>query len=239
LPFAHGSRARVYVNGYDLTGYLKSFSSGGQADVLEATVFSKREKEYVPGLKDGSLSAEGLFDGDTGAVDETVAAALGSSSSLWLWFPQGESAVGSDGYGFDAIATAYEVSTPVEDLAAITVEAQSRIGRERVKSLHPLSQETAGTNGTTIDNGAASSDGAVAVLQVTAISGTSPTLDVTVQHSPDGTTWTDLIAFTQVSAAHQAERKTVTGSVDQHVRAIWTLGGTNPAATFTVAFGRN
>lgn len=40
----------------------------------------------------------------------------------------------------------------------------------------------------------------VGVLSVTTITGTSPTLDITIQHSSDGVTWVTLIAFTQLVA---------------------------------------
>ena len=238
MAFGHGSRSKVYVNGYDLTGYLKSFSSSGQADTHETTTFGKTAKEYIAGLKDATLSAEGLLDGATDAIDQVLAAALGGASSIWNWYLQGDAVVGDDGYGFDAIETSYEIETPVEDVASISVEAQSKVGRERVKSLHPLGQETASGNSTVVDNGAATTNGGVAYLQVPALAGTAPTLDVKIQHSADNVTYTDLIVFTQVTAGRKAERKAVTGTVNRYVKAVWTLAGTGPTATFHVAFGR-
>ncbi len=65
-------------------------------------------------------------------------------------------------------------------------------------------------------------------LAVTAVGGTSPTLDVTIQHSPDNSTWATLgTAFTQKVGAG-TERKILTG-VDRFVRAHCVVGGTGGA----------
>lgn len=70
-------------------------------------------------------------------------------------------------------------------------------------------------------------------LAVTAASGTNPTLDVEIQTSPDGSTWTAVASFTQ---------KTTTGSqhklfapLDRYVRAACTIGGTLPSFTFSLS----
>jgi hypothetical protein len=80
-----------------------------------------------------------------------------------------------------------------------------------------------------------------AQLVVTAASGTTPTLDVTWQHSIDGgTTWYTVAAFTQRTATGQelkaeAEVEAATAEVyGDCFRAIWTIGGTTPSFTFAV-----
>jgi len=241
LAFKHGSKARVYANGYDLSAYLKNFSVSGEAETHDVTTFTATAKKYIPGLKDATLSADGVYDGDTGGIDEIMQAALGQDKSIWTYFPQGEVAVGDAGYGFDAIENSYEIETPVDDVAVVSAEAQSKVGQERVLTYHPLSQETANGNSTSIDNGSSSTAGGIGYLQVVDLSGTSPTLDVTIQHSDDdGVTdpWSAVCTFTQVTAAHSSERKEITGTVKRYTRAVWTLGGTSPSATFSVAFGR-
>lgn len=79
-----------------------------------------------------------------------------------------------------------------------------------------------------------------ASLVVSAASGTNPTLDVVVQHSIDGTTWFDLITFTQrTSAANEIksvseEQGTTVTAIGDRLRAKWTVGGTTPSFTFKV-----
>jgi hypothetical protein len=102
-----------------------------------------------------------------------------------------------------------------------------------------LRTDTAATNGTTVDDTAGTSFGAQAYLQVTAFTGTDVT--VKVQHSTDGSTWTDLVAFTPTTAAHIGQRATVSNStsVNRYVRAATVTTGGFTSVTFAVAFMRN
>lgn len=74
---------------------------------------------------------------------------------------------------------------------------------------------------------------AVAHLAVSAHSGTSPTLDVKFQDSPDGVNWTDVPsgAFTQVTSANAVTRLAL-ANVGPKLRAVQTLGGTTPSYTY-------
>lgn len=73
----------------------------------------------------------------------------------------------------------------------------------------------------------------IATLDVTAASGTSPTLDVKLQHSPDGSKWSDLgTAFAQKTAAGR-EVKVFT-QFHRFVKVVYTIGGTSPSFTFSV-----
>lgn len=71
---------------------------------------------------------------------------------------------------------------------------------------------------------------------VTAASGTTPTLDLSVEWSSDGgTTWytaDPVDTFTQITAATaRVKRFTVKGT---EYRVRWTVGGTTPSFTFAV-----
>lgn len=70
-------------------------------------------------------------------------------------------------------------------------------------------------------------------LAVTAASGTTPTLDVVVETSLDGTTWRSLGAFTQKTIV-ASERKSFSG-VDRYIRANATVAGTTPSFTYSIA----
>lgn len=70
-------------------------------------------------------------------------------------------------------------------------------------------------------------------LDVTAASGTAPTLDVVIETSADGSTgWTSVGSFAQATAVG-SERKAFTG-LNNYVRANYTIGGTTPSFDFTV-----
>lgn len=69
-------------------------------------------------------------------------------------------------------------------------------------------------------------------LDVTDASGETPTLDVEVQTSFDGTNWRALGSFAQ-RTTEASERKSFSGA-DRFVRVSYTLGGTDPAFSFSV-----
>ncbi len=97
-------------------------------------------------------------------------------------------------------------------------------------NLSPAAAVTATANGSSVllgDRGTLR-----LLLNVTAASGTTPTLDVAIQTSFDGSTWRAVAAFAQKTTTG-TERKSFTG-IDRYVRATYTVGGTTPSFTFTV-----
>ena len=77
---------------------------------------------------------------------------------------------------------------------------------------------------------------AVAYLDVTAASGTSPTLDITIEESIDGSTWFDSgFAFTQVTATEK-QKLLIDNLGGLFYRANCTIAGTSPSFTFTLDF---
>jgi hypothetical protein len=79
------------------------------------------------------------------------------------------------------------------------------------------------------------------VLEVGAVSGTSPTLNVKIQESADGTTWTDVPGanFSQVTGSNQSQIIRIEGlgtSRKRYLRASASVGGTSPSFTAAVEF---
>lgn len=80
----------------------------------------------------------------------------------------------------------------------------------------------------------------VAQISCGTVTGTSPTLDVTIQQSLDGTNWSTLIAFTQITSSNAVELKYAASSADyakpllNYVRCAITVGGTDTPTFNTV-----
>lgn len=68
---------------------------------------------------------------------------------------------------------------------------------------------------------------------VTAVGGTTPSLTVIIEHSPDGQAWTTHTTFTAATAAN-TERKVISG-LDRFVRARWTISGAGATVTWGLA----
>lgn len=76
---------------------------------------------------------------------------------------------------------------------------------------------------------------AQARLTITASGGTSPQLVLTVQDSPDGSTWTTRDTFPTQTGTATVTRALPAG-LDTYQRVAWTITGTTPSFTFSVQF---
>ena len=70
------------------------------------------------------------------------------------------------------------------------------------------------------------------LLDITAVSGTSPSLTVTVETSADGANWFAHTAFTAKTAAGKDVLKLA--NVGSYVRVSYAISGTSPSFTFSV-----
>lgn len=106
-------------------------------------------------------------------------------------------------------------------------------------TLHAANAETASGTGTSVDlwTAAAGSDTLLPRscvemdLDVTSVSGTTPALAVTIEHSRDGTNWSTLLTLDSVTAVGHVQRS-IAGA-HRYVRARWTVTGTTPSFTFS------
>ena len=72
-----------------------------------------------------------------------------------------------------------------------------------------------------------------AQLECTAASGTTPTLDVVIEDTIDGTNFNTIGTFAELGAAGR-EAIEIPGPFSDKVRARWTITGTTPSFTFAV-----
>jgi hypothetical protein len=91
--------------------------------------------------------------------------------------------------------------------------------------VQPAEDHTVTWTGAMVDNGAASANGGTAVQQVTARSG-SANLVGKLQHSPDNTTYTDLVTFVNVTSAPNQQSVTVAGTIQRYLKYVGTIAGT-------------
>src|SRR6476646_2890850 len=71
-----------------------------------------------------------------------------------------------------------------------------------------------------------------AFLNITTVSGTSPTLVVKFQDSADGTNWVDVASGVFSSQNATGINSLVLSNVGPYLRAVQTVGGTTPSFTF-------
>lgn len=113
-------------------------------------------------------------------------------------------------------------------------------------TLHASSTETSSSNSSDYDTEGIKD--AIIFLDITAASGTSPTLDIDIKgKDPVGGDYTTLCSFAQKSSTGEAIVALGTGAsntgetddawenpLPKTIRAEWTIGGTNPSFTFSL-----
>jgi hypothetical protein len=101
---------------------------------------------------------------------------------------------------------------------------------------HPTAARTATGQTSGIDLQAYDGD-VVFLLDSAAGSGTSPTLDVTIEDSADNSSFAAIsgAAFTQVTGTASAQKLVINkDSARRYVRVKYTIGGSSPSFTFSV-----
>lgn len=235
----HGKDTKVLIGTLDASPYFTGYDSDGSVESAETTTFGAQRKTRMAGQGDGSASLQGLWDGSVSAIDERLSAALGIDTILTAG-RTGLDAIGARAELLKALTANYQRTSPVGGVCTISASLEGNGGLDNGVCLHPLGAETATGNSASHDHGAATSNGGVAHLHVTAKAGTAPTLAVKVQHSADDAVWVDLATFATLNDALGVERVEVAAgtTVNRHTRATRTIGGTTPSWTHAVAFAR-
>jgi len=96
---------------------------------------------------------------------------------------------------------------------------------------HDAAALTATGNSSSLDVKKTDVNGVVVKVVVTAVSGTTPTLDLKVQESDDNSTWKDLVTFDQITSTGRWSR--LVQSKRRYLRLARTVGGTTPSFTVT------
>ena len=234
--FSHGKDAVVLLDNTNLSTTLSDVSVSLTSDVAETSTFSTSSKTYVSGLKDGTATASGFFETSSPDSDAEFLAQLGSTGSAFSIAPTGYTRGNPATLG-SVIETSYDRSADVGGVVSIAVAFQFSDDFFDGKSLVAPAAFTTTSTETSVDFGAAGTNGGGAVLHVTAASGTSPTLDAKIQTSADNVSFSDYITFAQKTAVG-SEFKTSTSNPARYARAVLTIGGSSPSFTVAISFGQ-
>lgn len=244
--FIHGKDTAVYVDEFDLTTYMTASTTTTQNEVAETTAYASSAKSYILGLRSGTISANGLWSGDTDGSDEELQAIIGSAALVTI--REGSAAIGGRAVLARVNETNYTITNPVADISAISCEFECTPGSvsNLTFALAQGVQLTAGASIahgslgalSSVDNSASSANGAAATLHVPTNTVNGNTT-IKVQHSANDSSWADLISFTAVgSSAKTSEIKAVSGTVNRYLRVTASTAGSSGSITFMVAAAR-
>ena len=124
MAVMHGKNAKLYFRTgatmRDLSSYLTKGGIARKADVAEVSPLGTNDKQFLNGMREGTLALDGYFDP---TVDGWLAGEFGGTAEAFRYFPQG-SATGRVYYSGSAILTSYNVDTDTGDVGKITGELQ-------------------------------------------------------------------------------------------------------------------
>jgi len=218
--------ALTMLGGRNISGDLTTVTVSRMVETPESTTHGSNTRQRLPGgIKDWSVALTGLFNDNTGALEQQMDSLMGGSGIIGV-FPHGPSSACCAGYEGVSLESEYSIESPVDGVVSLTATWSGSGDCDRTILLMPLS--ACSTNGSvassSYDYGGSRAGTLTGYLRCTAASGTEELLDVIIQHSADDSAWTNLITFTQVTAGSVVERKEVT-SASQYVRAKITIAG--------------
>lgn len=235
--------AEIAVGALRLTTRSNRLTSTPAAAQLDATTFgSGGWREMIGGLKTHTLEVGGLYDAspvDTGALafDSDLFANLGGSQVPVTIAPN--QAAGSVAYVGGVREGALSLFGPVGDIAPFTARyvGDGVLGRGALLA-SAASTVTATGTGSAVQLGAtASGQSLLAAIHITAITGTTPAVTVTIQRDDNSsftsaTTVASIGPVSTVAAATASLTVTAGPITDDYYRAVWTITGTNPVVRF-------
>ena len=228
--------AIVVYDGRNLSGELSQVGFEVAVTTPENTTFGNNSIRRLPGIIDISAAHSGYFSSDAigDSVDADLFAKIGAADGLMSFSPDGGQET-EIAYNFKTQAATYAPGASHGEVFAFALNVNGSGALVRGQVMKNAAQ--AGTaNGTSIQVGAATAlETITSIVHATAVSGTNPTLDVTVESddAADMVGSTLRLTHPQVTAVG-ANRQTLVGAVtDTWWRMVFTIGGTD-TPTFTV-----
>lgn len=217
--FDHGRSTKVWVDGWDLSAYLRTATAPYNAGELDTTTYGNNgEKSFQKDNSDSTISLGGFWR-DT--VSEPVETILNAASVITI-APAG-AVLNNPARLAYVFGTKTETPSDAGDLIQQSADYRARggVGRGRLIRV-PGAPVSAGGNGTSTDFSAASLNYWSASLHLLAID--AGTFTGTLQHSADNTTWVAAGVFTALTAKGGAYLSG-SGRLERYRRIIWTFAG--------------
>lgn len=240
--------------GYDTEWGIEQFlfsaqgndlSHGRKADEIPTDGFGTRVHNSMPGMLSGKLDIKGLATLDRGTLNWWLNQWQGRKSPVNSWFALEGLALLAPITTQPSSVMDNSITAKLKDAVDFSLSLSARGAFE--DGIIALSPETllTGASGTgpLIDDSTftgPTTSGAVGVLHMWGWdAGTSPSTTVTIEHSPDGVTWTSLISFAPMSAVGSQRISVNVGlTINQKIQAIWTNSGSPTDAQVLVSFAR-
>jgi hypothetical protein len=231
-----GLTDRFYIGGRDLSGDVSAVDTiASRKAVLDTPVIESAGMVRLAGHGDGEISFSSWFDDGTVLGHATLSTL--PTTDVTVLYTRG-TAADAPAAGLVAKQINYDGSKSQDKALALTTQCLGQgNGLEwGVLLTAGLITHSSAVSNSDKDDGASSTNGLAAYLQMVDINSGTPT--VKIEDSTDGSSWADLVSFTAVAngAEPAAERVTVSGNVNRYLRITST--GTFNNAKFILAYRR-
>jgi len=220
-----GLGQQIFVHGYDLSGDVATIDNAGSPrNLLDITAINAPANERLVGLSDGNISVSSWFN-DSTEQEHDALSGLVTTDRIVTW------AFGATRGDVAACLVAkqlnYDASRGTDGSLSFSVDTQADgISLDWCNTL-TTGKETHSSAGssTSRDDGAGTTAGMVAYLEITDCDSGTPT--VTIQESSDNGSsdaWVNVLSFSAVgyASAPTAERVTSSGTVERYLRITTT-----------------
>jgi len=231
-----GITDNFYIDGHDLSGDVSAVSTiSGRKATLDTPVIDKAAMVRLAGHGDGEISFSTWFDDGTNLA-HTALSPLPTTDAVVL-YTRGVAA-DSPAAGLVAKQINYDGTKGSDKAMSFNVQCLGQGTPLEWCVLLSNGQITHSSAASTSDkdDGASSSSGLAAYIQMVDINSGTPT--VKIEDSTNGSSWADLVSFSGIAdgAEPKAERVTVSGNVNRYLRITST--GTFSNAKFVLAYRR-
>jgi len=220
-----GLGQQIFVHGYDLSGDVATIDNAGSPrNLLDITAINASATERLVGLSDGNISVSSWFN-DSTEQEHDALSGLVTTDRIVTW------AFGATRGDVAACLVAkqlnYDGSRGTDGSLSFSVDTQADgVSLDWCNTL-TTGKETHSSAGssTSRDDGAGTTAGMVAYLEITDCDSGTPT--VTIQESSDNGSsdaWVNVLSFSAVgyASAPTAERVTSSGTVERYLRITTT-----------------
>lgn len=128
MAFVAGKNYKVKIGSTDVSAFLTNVSLPLTKDALETTTFGDSARDYIEGLKSGTISLSGRWDGDgASSIDAVLDAAYDNGSLVTFSLnPTGTAtfSTSAPGYTGSMVVTNYEHGTGFDGVATFSATLQ-------------------------------------------------------------------------------------------------------------------
>jgi hypothetical protein len=187
-----------YMNGVSLAEAINSFSPDATVEIIDATAIAHTYRVKEIGFKNGMMSGSGYFKYDQTNLDEihnVMSAAFAAGTESVVTASLEALAVGGVAIMLNPTQQSYSITTPLGQAISNNFNLESNNGINFGKWMFNAEVDTTTTNGTSVDNAAATANGGLFQVHYQNGAGAED-LTAKIQHSTDNSVWADLGTIT-------------------------------------------